>query len=200
MPSNSNIRVRFAPSPTGYLHVGELVPLFSTTSLPKATGGKFILRIEDTDRTRYNEEALKELMADLKWLDLDWDEGPEKGGDKGPYTQSDRLDLYQKFAQSLVEAGKAYPCFCTSERLAKLRESQEKSKQKTGYDRACRDIPPEEAAKRVANGEKHTIRLKVPLDGITSFQDFIRGPIEYQNALLDDMILMKKQMAIQPIT
>lgn len=191
--SPRKVRVRFAPSPTGYLHVGGARTAIYNYFFAKATGGTFYLRIEDTDRKRFNEEALKDLLRDLKWLGLDWDEGPEVGGPHGPYFQSDRLDIYAKAAQELLDKGHAYYCFCSEERLQEVRAEQEKSGQPvTGYDRHCRDLDPSEVATRLAAGEKAVIRFKVPVDGITAFDDLIRGPIEYQNALLDDLVLIKR--------
>jgi len=133
------VRVRFAPSPTGYLHVGGARTAIYNYLFAKATGGTFYLRIEDTDRKRYNEEALKDLLRDLKWLGLNWDEGPEVGGEFGSYFQSERLEIYGKAALELIEKGFAYYCFCTEERLQTLEH---------GYDRHCRDLPPEEAKKK----------------------------------------------------
>jgi len=197
MTNNTNstcpVRVRFAPSPTGYLHVGGARTALYNYFLAKATGGTFYLRIEDTDRKRYNEAALHDLIRDLKWLGLQWDEGPEVGGNLGPYHQSQRLDIYAREVQKLLESGHAYYCFCTEERLEEVRKAQEVSGQNvTGYDRKCRDIPLAEAQARIAAGEKAVVRFKVPLDGITGFNDQIRGPIEYQNALLDDLVILKR--------
>jgi glutamyl-tRNA synthetase len=193
--TEQRVRVRFAPSPTGYLHVGGArTAIFNwlfARRMAKSVGGDFLLRIEDTDQARYDAEALKELIADLKWLGLDWDEGPEKGGSHGPYFQSQRLDHYRKYARQLVDGGHAYPCFCTSERLEELREQQKRNSLPAGYDRRCRNLPPEVAAERVASGERHTVRLKAPFHGETAFRDFIRGPISYQNRVLDDMVLLK---------
>jgi glutamyl-tRNA synthetase len=169
------VRVRFAPSPTGYLHVGGARTAIYNYLFAKATGGTFYLRIEDTDRKRYNEDALKDLLRDLKWLNLEWDEGP--------FFQSERLEIYGKEAQELIEKGHAYYCFCTEERLQTLEH---------GYDRHCRELPLEEAKKRIANGEKHVIRFKVPLEGTTKFSDLIRGEIETANKELDDLVILKR--------
>lgn len=156
-------------------------------------GGTFYLRIEDTDRKRYNEEALHDLMRDLKWLGLQWDEGPGAEKDCGPYFQSERLDIYHREIQKLLDSGDAYYCFCTEERLQQVRAEQEKSGVSvTGYDRHCRHISREEAEARIAAGEKAVIRLKVPEQGITEFEDKIRGHIEYKNELLDDLVLIKR--------
>ena len=184
-------RVRFAPSPTGYLHVGGARTAIFNWLFAKHMGGEFLLRIEDTDQSRYDENALHELIADLKWLGLTWDEGPEVGGPHAPYYQSQRLPLYQEHAAKLVESGHAYPCFCTSERLDEQREQQKRNNLPTSYDRLCRNIPADVAKTRMDAGEKHTIRLKAPFHGNTIFKDFLRGQIEYQNRILDDMVLLK---------
>lgn len=193
MSNTRKVRVRFAPSPTGYLHVGGARTAIYNYFFAKAMGGTFYLRVEDTDRKRYNEEALHDLLRDLKWLGLHWDEGPEVGGAFGPYFQSERLDIYAREAQVLLEKGHAYHCFCTEERLQEVRAAQEKSGQPvTGYDRHCRHLSADEVATRLAAGEKSVIRFKVPEEGVTAFHDQIRGPIEYQNALLDDLVLIKR--------
>lgn len=193
MFENKPVRVRFAPSPTGYLHVGGARTAIYNYLFAKACGGTFYLRIEDTDRKRYNEEALQDLLRDLKWLGLLWDEGPECGGAFGPYFQSERLDIYAREIQKLLDSGDAYYCFCTEERLQLVRTEQEKSGASiTGYDRHCRHISREEAEKRIQEGERAVIRFKVPESGITVFNDLIRGDIEYQNELLDDLVLIKR--------
>ncbi len=193
MENQKKIRVRFAPSPTGYLHVGGARTAIYNYFYAKAMGGVFYLRIEDTDRSRYNEVALHDLLRDLKWLGLQWDEGPEVGGDLGPYQQSERLDIYAREVEKLLETGNAYYCFCDEQRLDEVRKSQEASGQSiTGYDRKCRDISLAEARQRIAQGEKAVIRFKVPLDGETHFADQIRGPISYQNAVLDDLVILKR--------
>ncbi len=187
-----NIRVRFAPSPTGYLHVGGARTALFNYLFAKNTGGTFILRIEDTDRTRFQEDSLKEIFESLRWLGLDWAEGPEKGGNFGPYIQSERLDLYKKHAQILLDRGMAYPCFCTSERLEQVRKEKEARKeQHGGYDRHCRDMSKEEAQKLIDAGTPYVIRLKAPLEGSVSFMDGIRGEIETPVTMVDDTVLMK---------
>ena len=192
MTQSNNVRVRFAPSPTGPLHVGGLRSALFNWLFAHHHGGAFILRIEDTDRKRYDPEALSDLLASLRWLGLDWDEGPEVGGDYGPYFQSERLDLYQKYARELVESGHAYHCFCSPERLARLRQEQQQRKEASlGYDRHCRNLNPAEAADRVTSGESHVVRLKMPLAGQTTFHDLIRGDITVENSTQDDLILLK---------
>jgi glutamyl-tRNA synthetase len=169
------VRVRFAPSPTGYLHVGGARTAIYNYLFAKATGGTFYLRIEDTDRKRYNEDALNDLLRDLKWLGLNWDEGP--------YFQSERLEIYGSAALELIEKSFAYYCFCTEERLQTLEH---------GYDRHCRDLPLEEAKKRIEAGEKFVIRFKTPVEGTTKFSDLLRGEIETPNKDLDDLVLLKR--------
>jgi glutamyl-tRNA synthetase len=175
MIESKPVRVRFAPSPTGYLHVGGARTAIYNYLFAKAAGGTFYLRIEDTDRKRYNEDALNDLLRDLKWLGLEWDEGPS--------FQSERLEIYGKAALQLIESGNAYYCFCTEERLQTLEH---------GYDRHCRDLPLDEAKKRIEAGEKFVIRFKSPPDGITKFNDLIRGEIETPNKDLDDLVLLKR--------
>ncbi len=191
MSSQPRARVRFAPSPTGYLHVGGARTALFNWLFAKHVGGDFLLRIEDTDQTRYDAKALVDLIADLKWLGLQWDEGPEVGGPHAPYFQSQRLPLYQEHAQKLIDSGNAYPCFCTTERLDELRETQKRNNLPTSYDRLCRNLPADVAKQRMDAGEKHTIRLKVPFHGNTIFTDHLRGKIDYQNRILDDMVLLK---------
>ena len=136
-------RVRYAPSPTGLQHIGGVRTALFNWFFAKSTGGKFILRIEDTDRERYSDESLQDLFDTMEWLGLDWDEGPEKGGPCAPYVQSQRSGIYQKYARELVEKGFAYECFCTEERLESLREEQKSGKSShQGYDRHCRDLSP----------------------------------------------------------
>jgi glutamyl-tRNA synthetase len=185
------VRVRFAPSPTGYLHVGGARSALFNFLFARHHGGAFILRIEDTDRSRYVEGAMQEIFESLRWLGLDWDEGPEVGGNCGPYMQSERIELYHEHARKLVASGHAYPCFCASERLAALRTEQEKNKQPLGYDRKCRDLPQSGADALLASGAPHVIRLKIPAGRKVVFSDRIRGPIEYESDVLDDIVLIK---------
>ena len=186
-----SVRVRFAPSPTGYLHVGGARSALFNWLFARHAGGTFILRIEDTDRSRYVEGSVQEIVDSLRWLGLDWDEGPEIGGPCGPYLQSQRLDLYAAHARQLIESGHAYRCFCTPERLTALREEQEKAKKPTGYDRACRDLPQDEVERLLAAGTPHVIRLKIPAGRTIAFNDAIRGAIEYRSDVLDDIVLIK---------
>jgi glutamyl-tRNA synthetase len=185
----NNVRVRFAPSPTGSPHIGNIRTAIYDWLLARHVGGTFILRIEDTDRNRYVPGSLDEILESLRWLGLTWDEGPEVGGEYGPYLQSERLDLYAKYAQQLLDEGKAYRCFCTSERLTELRKDQESRKQATGYDRLCLSLTPEEVNQR--DGMPYVLRFKVPETGQTRFEDIVRGEIAFENNLLDDFIVIK---------
>lgn len=187
------VRVRYAPSPTGLQHIGGVRTALYNYFFARSQGGKFILRVEDTDRERYSDESLKDLYDTMDWLGLKADESPIVGGPYGPYVQSERIALYQKAAHELVEKGKAYYCFCTEERLAQLVEQQKAEKKDVqGYDRHCSTIPLEKAKKRIANGEKYVIRLRVPLDGESSFDDIILGHIKRKNRdVTPDPILLK---------
>jgi glutamyl-tRNA synthetase len=187
----SNVRVRFAPSPTGPFHVGGARTLLLNWLFARRRGGQFILRIEDTDRARFQEEALQDLLASMRWLGLDWDEGPEVGGPYAPYFQSQRTAIYQEHAQKLLEAGSAYKCFCSRERLDAMREEQQRRGQASGYDRCCRDLTPSEQARQEAQGIAPTIRLKAPITGETTFEDYLRGRISVKNSQLEDLILVK---------
>jgi len=155
------------------------------------TGGKFILRIEDTDQTRKVEGAAEKIYESLEWLGLDWDEGPDVGGDFGPYMQSERLDLYTSAAKRLVEQGDAYYCYCSSERLAEMRAEQSMRKEPPRYDRTCRDLTQEERARKEVEGATSVVRFKIPLEGKTTFNDVVYGKVEFENALLDDLVILK---------
>ena len=185
-------RVRIAPSPTGDPHVGTAYMSLFDYAYVRRNGGAFVLRIEDTDQTRYSHESEQRIIAALRWLGLEPDEGPGIGGDYGPYRQSERLPIYRRYADELVARGHAYPCFCTKERLDALRKEQEAARQPTGYDRHCRGIAPSEARRRVESGEGHVIRLAVPREGSTIVDDLIRGRVEFENTKLSpDPVLMK---------
>ena len=189
--SDTEVRVRFAPSPTGYLHIGGARTALYNWLIAKHYGGKFILRIEDTDRNRYVPDALTDIMASLRWLGIDWDEGPEVGGEYGSYFQSERLELYQKYAQQLVDEGKAYRCYCTSERLENLRKEQEEKKVALGYDRFCLNLSEAERQEKEAAGLKSVIRFKIPREGHTVVKDLLRGELHFDNSTLDDLVLLK---------
>ncbi len=185
------VRVRFAPSPTGYPHVGNIRTAMFNWLLARHTGGKLILRIEDTDVARKVEGAVKAIMEGLSWLGIDWDEGPDIGGDYGPYYQSQRLELYKEAAERLVEQGDAYYCYCSPERLEEMRAGQVKLKQPPGYDRLCRDLTRDECARREAEGIRPVVRFKTPLDGQTPYDDVIWGRVVIENSTLDDFVLLK---------
>lgn len=190
--SNSQeVRVRIAPSPTGDPHVGTAYIGLFNYAFARKHGGKFILRIEDTDQTRSTPESEQMIFRSLRWVGLQWDEGPDIGGEFGPYRQSERLALYQKAAQTLLDKGEAYHCFCKADRLEALRAAQRAAGQPPGYDRTCRALPPEEAAARLAKGDAAVVRLKVPLSGIVPVRDELRGAIEFNVAEIDDQVLMK---------
>jgi len=184
-------RVRFAPSPTGHMHLGSARTALYDFLIAKQSGGKFIIRIEDTDRKRYVEGAEQELLDGLKWTGLEWDEGPDKGGPYGPYRQSERKEIYLKYAKDLILSGNAFYCFCTAQELEEKRQKQLKVKENPHYDGACRDIALDEAEKRVTKGENHVIRFRAPNSGSTTVNDLIRGPITVDNRLIDDHILVK---------
>ncbi len=184
-------RVRFAPSPTGYLHLGGLRTALFDWLWARHTGGQFILRVEDTDRRRYVPGSLEDAMQGLKWLGLEWDEGPDIGGPYGPYVQSQRRAIYQEYAEKLIQLGYAYRCYCTPERLEQVREEQRRRGEKPGYDRHCRTLSPEERARLEAEGLPSVVRFAVPLEGSTTFHDLLRGPITVQNRELQDMVLLK---------
>lgn len=189
---NETPRVRFAPSPTGYLHVGGLRTALYNYLFAKNQGGKFILRIEDTDRNRYVEGAVENLLDTLKWSGLHYDEGPDTGGEYGPYMQSQRLDIYKKYADELVETGKAYYCFCTPERLEKLREEQQKLKlPQAKYDKHCLHLSKEEILERIKNGESYVIRMNVEPGEKVSFDDIVRGHVQFDRETIDDQVLIK---------
>lgn len=184
-------RVRFAPSPTGRMHLGSARTALYDYLLARRTEGKFILRIEDTDRKRFVEGAEQELMDGLRWLGLTYDEGPDIGGPSGPYRQTERRASYQKWAEELVQRGFAYPCFCAADKLEKTRQEQLKQKLPLRYDGTCRHLDPAEARRRIAAGEKYVIRFKTPYEGQTKAVDVMRGEIIWENAGLDDTVLLK---------
>ncbi len=184
-------RVRFAPSPTGHMHLGSARTALYDYLLAHQTDGQFVLRIEDTDIKRYVPGAEEELMNGLRWLGIDYDEGPDKGGPYGPYRQSERKEIYQEYAHKLIDTDHAFYCFCTPERLARVREEQQKRKEPPHYDGTCRRLSKDEAEARVAAGESHVIRFKTPKDGTTTVVDHLRGEITVENRTLDDYILVK---------
>ncbi len=181
--SHSEIRVRFAPSPTGYPHLGNIRTALFNWLFARHHGGKFILRIEDTDVTRKVEGAVENIIDSLSWLGLDWDEGP--------YFQSQRLPLYQEIVRKLVNQGHAYLCYCSPHRLEEMRQEQIRRKQPPKYDRRCRELTVQQRAQLEASGVTPVVRFKTPLDGETPFYDLIRAKVTFQNDTLDDFILLK---------
>ena len=184
-------RVRFAPSPTGYLHVGGLRTALYNYLFARNRKGKFILRIEDTDRNRYVPGAVENLISTLSWAAIDYDEGPDKGGEYGPYLQSERLDIYKEHADILVKNKKAYYCFCSSERLTSLREVQQKQNIQSMYDKHCLDLSEEEIKHNLSEGLPYVIRLNVEHGKKIKFNDHIRGEVEFSSDVVDDQVLIK---------
>ena len=185
------VRVRFAPSPTGHLHIGGARTALYNYLLAQQTGGQFILRIEDTDQTRFVPGAMEGQMNSLRWLGLQWDEGPDVGGPHAPYVQSQRSDIYRQHAEQLIAGGKAYYCFCTKERLDALRHEQQILKQQSRYDGHCRNIPLAEAKARTTSGESCVVRFKVSTAGKTTAADLLRGDMTVDNTTLDDFVIIK---------
>ncbi len=181
------VRTRYAPSPTGFMHVGNLRTALYEYLIAKSMDGTFVLRIEDTDQERYVEGAVDVIYNTLKTAGINHDEGPDVGGDFGPYVQSERKDMYLPYAEQLIKDGKAYRCFCTKERLEKLAENSEFG----GYDRHCRDLSEEEIEENLKNNTPYVIRQKMPLDGKTTFKDAVFGEITVDNSELQDQILVK---------
>lgn len=184
------IRVRFAPSPTGELHIGGARTALYNYFFAKQQGGKFIIRIEDTDQERLVAGSLDRLLQGLAWLGLSWDEGPDIGGPHGPYIQSQRLDIYQQYLKELLAKGAAYYCFCSAERLTTLRAEQEARREATRYDRHCANLSAAEVSELLAQKNPYTVRLKVPA-GQTTITDIVRGQVTVNNDTLDDQILLK---------
>lgn len=185
------VRVRFAPSPTGYLHIGGARTALFNWLFARRHNGRFILRIEDTDQKREVPGAIEGIMEALRWLGIHWDEGPDIGGPHGPYIQTERAALYQEWADWLVAHDRAYHCYCTAETLNEVRQAKIAAKQNPGYDRRCRNLTAVERAEREAQGLGSVIRFKMPLDGETTILDQIRGPITYNNTQIEDAVLLK---------
>ncbi len=189
---HSNIRVRYAPSPTGMLHVGGVRTALFNWLFARKNGGTFVLRIEDTDLARSTEESVEQLKSSLRWIGLEWDEGPEVGGPHAPYRQTERLDIYRDATKRLLDAGAAYFDFATSEELAEFREQARAEKHQPIYTGGeYRDMDPEEVRRKMEAGEPHTVRFKTPREGQTVVQDMIRGPVTFENANLEDFVIMK---------
>ncbi len=187
---NKEIRLRFAPSPTGYLHIGGARTALFNWLYARHYKGTFILRIEDTDQVRSTEEAVNVILEGMKWLGLDWDEGPGKGGEYGPYFQMQRLPLYQEYAETLLKDKKAYYCYCTKEELAESREKQAKEDKLPKYDRHCLNLSNEKKRKYEKEGRKPSIRLKIPSKKIV-FNDLLRGEVSFEGELLSDFVIIK---------
>ncbi len=186
------VRVRFAPSPTGHLHIGGARTAIYNWAFARHHGGTFILRIDDTDAERSTEENTGQILRSLRWLGLDWDEGPEVGGPYGPYLQTERAVLYREALDTLKSSGHAYPCFCTPEELAAKRDAARDGDGVFGYDRTCRSLDPAEAARRIEAGEPHVWRLRVPLDrGDIVVDDVIRGAVPFPATTMDDLVLVR---------
>lgn len=191
MSYNRPVRVRYAPSPTGFPHIGNIRTALFNWIFARHTGGSFILRIEDTDQERKVEGAVEAIMESLRWMGLDWDEGPEIGGPHGPYFQSQRLPIYQEAAQRLVAEGKAYYCFCSPERLDQMRQEQRQAGKAPGYDRHCRNLSLEEQSFLDSQGLKPVVRFRMPPEGQTTFYDVIWGEVSFDISTLDDFVLLK---------
>lgn len=199
MKKEQKIRVRFPPSPTGFLHIGSLRTVLLNYLFAKKEKGTFLLRIEDTDRERYVEGAVESLIRTLNGLDIQYDEGPYldkngkivQKGKYGPYIQSERLDIYKKYAEQLIKEKKAYYCFCKEDRLEKMREQQAATKQPPMYDRECLGLKPEEAETKLKKNEEHVIRLLVPRDETIIFNDLLHGKVEFKGNIVDDQVLLK---------
>lgn len=188
---NLPVRVRFAPSPTGHLHIGGARTALFNYLFARRHGGVFILRLEDTDAERSTEESVRMILSDLRWLGLDWDEGPGQGGEYGPYRQTERLAVYREYADRLRQSGHVYPCFCSAELLETKRQQAQAQGMTYKYDRTCRGIPAEQAQARIRAGEPHTLRVKIPDAGATLIRDLIRGKVVFENDVLDDFIAVR---------
>jgi len=187
----SEVRTRFAPSPTGNLHVGGAHTALFAWLFARHEGGKFILRIEDTDEVRSTEESLAAIYNGLEWLEVDWDEGPDVGGPFAPYVQSERLDIYAKHIDSLLDSGRAYRCFCTPEELDERREIMRARGIPPRYDGHCADLPDEQVEAFLAEGKPHCVRFRVEETGATVIQDIVRGEVSFANELLGDFVIRK---------
>jgi glutamyl-tRNA synthetase len=183
--------VRVAPSPTGDPHVGTAYMALFNYLLARKTGGRFILRIEDTDQTRYDPNSERHILETLAWLGLAWDEGPDKGGPNGPYRQSERTEVYRRHVEALLASGRAYRCFCTEERLQELRLAQRARKEPPGYDGLCRGLLPEDVEARLQDGVPFVVRLRVPKDRTVEFRDELRDVVRIEGSTIDDQVLLK---------
>ena len=184
------VKVRFAPSPTGDLHVGNIRTALFDWAYARHTGGTFLFRIEDTDTTRVTDEYIKAAIDTLKWLGLNWDEGPEVGGENGPYLQSQRLDIYAHWAAKFLEQGDAYYCYCSPDELEAVREAQRKANEAPGYNGHCRDLTPDQIGAFKAQGREGVVRMRMP-DGSTTFIDEIRGEVTFDHKFVPDFVLVR---------
>jgi len=184
-------RLRYAPSPTGFLHIGGARTALFNWAYARRMGGTFIVRVEDTDRARSTSAYEEAVLDGLRWLGIDWDEGPGVGGPHGPYRQTERFDGYAKVADELLAAGHAYRCFCSSERLTEVREKQMAAKQTPAYDKACRSLDSKEVERRLAVGEPAVIRFRVPESGQTTVEDLVSGPVPFDNSEVDDWVMVR---------
>ena len=191
VPAGRQVRVRFAPSPTGYLHIGGARTALYNWLFARASKGIFVLRIEDTDRTRSTEEAVKAILDGLEWLGIDWDEGPDVGGDFGPYFQTERLHIYKEWADKLIKEGKAYYCFCTPDELEEQRKLAAARKEAPKYNGKCRKLGNVEIGKLLKSGKSKVLRFKLPASGVTKVHDLIRGEVSFENEVLDDFVIIK---------
>src|SRR5665811_1421884 len=189
--NDSQIRVRFAPSPTGHLHVGGARTALYNWLFARSRGGSFILRIEDTDLSRSTDESIRQIITSLRWLGLDWDEGPESDGGFGPYRQMERMDIYQKDVRELLQAGKAYHCYCSPEELEGARATARLESRPVVYDGRCRELSGSERDVLVAEGRKPVIRLRTPEEGFTIVRDEIKGDVRFENETIGDFILVR---------
>ncbi|MDD4599494.1 Glutamate--tRNA ligase 1 [bioreactor metagenome] len=187
----NTVRVRFAPSPTGYLHIGGARTALFNWLFARQNQGKLVLRIEDTDTERLKEDSISQILSSMRWLGIEWDEGPETGGPCGPYYQSKRLDLYREEAERLIQEGKAYYCFCTPTELEEVRVSQHQAGEAFRYNGKCRDLLLSIAQKRIAEGEKAVIRLRIPASGQVKVKDLVHGEVKFSLDQFDDLVIMK---------
>lgn len=185
------VRTRIAPSPTGFPHIGTIYQVLFDYVYARQNNGVFILRVEDTDRQRFVATAEQVIYDSISWFGLDPDESPVHGGPYGPYRQSERLEIYKKYVDQLIEAGHAYYCFCTKERLEEMRAEQEKNHQPPMYDKRCRNLSPDEVSKQLADGVAHVVRMKVPSGQTIVVNDLLVGKVEFQSDLIDDQVLLK---------
>ena len=190
-PLSRPVRTRIAPSPTGDPHIGTAYMALFNSVFAQKHGGQFVIRIEDTDRSRYRKESEQMILSSLQWLGLQWDEGPDKPGPYGPYRQSERLPIYHSHINTLLEKGHAYRCFCTAEHLDSMRKQRAEQKLGGGYDRTCRGLSAEAIKDKLTQGLTHTVRMKVPTSGKTSFEDALRGNVEFDNETIDDQVILK---------